>query len=263
MSNKPTTKKKSPLSNPPLRQAGQGLVEMRDDLINDKILPNVLAPIIFLMIAALQWLQYFIKTPPQPWIFTALALVVTGISVRRLRKLISEGKNLSLAIKGEKIVSEELGELVHDGAKVFHDLQGDGFNLDHVIVSDRGIFTVETKTYRKPAKGTAVIRYDGERLWKNGVESRGDMLTQARAQRHWLRGRLKESTGKELPVRPLIVFPGWYVERTQRISEDAVAVLNPKMVRPFINSLPPTLSPDDVQLAAYHTTQMIRSTERD
>ena len=128
MSNKPTTKKKSPLSNPPLRQAGQGLIEMRDDLLNDKVLPNILAPIIFIMIAAFQWLQYFTKAPPRPWMFTALALVVAGISARRLRKLISEGKNLSLAIEGEKIVSEELGELAQDGAKVFHDLQGDGFN---------------------------------------------------------------------------------------------------------------------------------------
>lgn len=235
---------------------------MRDDLINDKILPNVLAPIIFLMIAALQWLQHFTKAPPQPWIFTALALVVTGISVRRLRKLISEGKNLSLAIKGEKIVSEELDELAHDGAKVFHDLQGDGFNLDHVIVSARGIFTVETKTYRKPAKGAAIIRYDGERLWKNGLESRGEMLIQAKAQRHWLKDRLKETTGKDFPVRALIVFPGWFVEATQRPSQDAIWVLNPKSVRSYISKMPAILSPEDVKLAIYHTTQMIRSEER-
>lgn len=38
-------------------------------------------------------------------------------------------------------------------------------------------------------------------------------IIQARAQSAWLRGLLAESTGKQFDVFPVVVFPGWYIDR--------------------------------------------------
>ncbi|MGD1866748.1 MAG: nuclease-related domain-containing protein [Phormidesmis sp.] len=35
---------------------------------------------------------------------------------------------------------------------MFHDVVGKNFNIDHVVIGDTGIFTIETKTYRKPMR---------------------------------------------------------------------------------------------------------------
>ena len=43
-----------------------------------------------------------------------------------------------------------LENLRADGARVFHDLVGEGLNIDHVVVSPHGIFVLETKTWSKP-----------------------------------------------------------------------------------------------------------------
>ena len=263
MNNKPATEKKSPLSNPPLRQAGQGLVEEREILIGGKIMPVFYVAYFAVVLALLEWVRYLLHFAPNPWLFTILAIGAVVFATMRTRSLIRKGKTLTLGLDGERTVAEEIAEIAQDGAKIFHDLQTERSNLDHVIISDRGIFTVETKTHSKPARGKPVIRYDGERIWENGVDRGSEILNQAKFQRHWLRESLKLSTGMEYHVKALVVFPGWFVERTQRLQEDSVIVLNPKLVRAFINSLPPTLSTDDVQLAVYHTTQMIRSKERD
>ena len=62
----------------------------------------------------------------------------------------------------ERAVGQTLEALRRKGYRVFHDLIGEGFNLDHVIISEHGVFSVETKTYSKPAKGGCKIIYNGD-----------------------------------------------------------------------------------------------------
>jgi hypothetical protein len=96
--------------------------------------------------------------------------------------------------------------------QVFHDVPGDAFNLDHVCIGSAGAFTVETKTWSKSASGNARIQFDGQRLLVNGHEPERDVVAQAQAQARWLARTLQESTGRSIPVQPVVVFPGWFVE---------------------------------------------------
>lgn len=89
---------------------------------------------------------------------------------------------------------------------------GDGFNLDHVVVSPHGFFAIETKTHSKPRRGTPTAQYDGERLLVIGVEHDRDAVRQARALAAWLRERLQETTGKRFPVRGIVLLPEWFVK---------------------------------------------------
>ena len=88
-------------------------------------------------------------SPPRPWFYTILAVVVVGYTVFRSVKTIRKVRQLKLGRDGEKVVGQFLEELRAKGATVFHDIPANGFNVDHVVISPKGIYIIETKTYRK------------------------------------------------------------------------------------------------------------------
>lgn len=75
---------------------------------------------------------------------------------------------LRLGMEGEKYVGQSLEALRRQECQGFHDLLGDGFNIDHVVVAPQGVFVIETKTRSKPARGPVTIDFDGERVLVNG-----------------------------------------------------------------------------------------------
>jgi len=168
-------------------------------------------------------------------------------------RLLKQGRD------GEKIVGEYLDNLREDGHRVFHDLLGDNFNLDHVVVSTKGIFVIETKTYSKPVKGDAKIQFDGEQIFVAGRKTEKDPITQVTAASKWLKNILKESTGKEYMIKPVIVFPGWFVESKETGGKSDVWVLNPKALQSFINNESDRITREDMMLATFHLSRYIRS----
>jgi len=60
-------------------------------------------------------------------------------------------------------------------------------------------------------KNPSVV-YDGKRVLIDGRESDRNPVEQVIAQANWLSKQLQSSTGKQFPIRPVIVFPGWFVE---------------------------------------------------
>jgi Nuclease-related domain len=120
---------------------------------------------------------------------------------------------LKLGRDGEKAVGQFLETLRERRYRVFHDIVGGNFNLDHVLIGPAGVFTVETKTHRKPS-GDARVTFGGETIRIDGFEPDRDPIIQAKAQASWLCELLSESTGRNFAVRSAIVFPGWFVDYT-------------------------------------------------
>ena len=158
-------------------------------------------------------------------------------------------ERLRMARDGERIVGQFLEDLRAGGARVFHDLVGDNFNIDHVVVSNDGIFVLETKSYSKPGEGETIVRYDGERLLLNGRPLRRNPVRQAKALAKWFSDQLFESTGKRFPIRPVVLLPGWFVEMHAKTTPE-VWVLNPKMLNAHIEREPVILKTEDVALVS-------------
>lgn len=75
-----------------------------------------------------------------------------------------------------------------------------------------------------------MVQYDGERLsFPQHHETLP--LEQVRAVARGLRSYLSSATGEQVPVLPVLMLPGWYVERTSRDAEAKVFVRNEKMYR--------------------------------
>ena len=155
---------------------------------------------------------------------------------------------LRLGFDGERTVAEHLELLQLDGWRVVHDLRGEGFNVDPVIVGPHGVFTVETKPLRKPvADRNARVRFDGVSLTVDSHRFDRDPLAQARAQADWVSRRLEQLTMRRFPVRPVVVFPGWFVEHAKGMKSE-VWVLEPKALRGWLKHEPQRLAAADVAL---------------
>ena len=251
--------KRSPLKDKPLRNPGQSLEERRREFVENAFEPALVA-IVLVVLAGLEWSRYYFSLPPRPILFTVVALVAVGYAAIRIWRALPRARALRLGIEGERAVGQFLERLREDGYQVFHDVVGVGFNLDHVVIGPAGVFTVETKTHSKPARGEAKVVCDGERILVNGYEPDRDPIVQGKAQASWLRALLSESTGRNFSVRSVIVFPGWFVEQ-EPTSRREFWVLEPKALRGFLMNEPEVLTGEDVKLASFHLSRFIRAEE--
>ena len=252
-------KKRSPLKSSPLRNPGQSLDEEISGIIDEAIGSYVVLPVIFIVIAGLEWWRWYTEMTPNPIFWSIVAIGITIFSLIRLGSYRKRMKSLKLGRDGERAVGQYLELLREKGCRVFHDLIGDNFNLDHVVVCEHGIFSIETKTYSKPTKGNATVVFNGKDILIDGFSTDKRIITQAYAEASWLQSILSESTGKSYPVRPVVVFPGWYVETKQGKKKNGLWVLNPKALPAFIENTPKSLTKEDMMLASFHISRFIRA----
>jgi hypothetical protein len=252
---------RSPLKDKPLRNPGQSVREQRFDLFYDKLLAPVLIVLICLFWTVSEWVRYLNPSPPNPWTATLVLVAVIGYAAWSIMRTFPKIKALRQAEDGEKAVGQLLENLRAKGYSVFHDLVGEDFNVDHVLIGPAGVFSIETKTWSKPKRGSPTIAFDGETLTAAGWEPDRNPIIQAKAQATWLQRLLSESTGKEFPVRPVVLFPGWYIEANPN-SRKIVWVLEPKALAGFLAKLPEVMPAEDIKLASFHLSRFIREQER-
>jgi hypothetical protein len=247
---------KSPLKAKPLRVPGQSVDEEIDRWINDTMASYFLAATVLCALAGMEWFGYLTKSPRHPIVFSIIAAAAVAATAWRIFDVRSRVRRLRLGRDGERAVGQFLERLRDDGARVFHDVPGEGFNLDHVVISPHGLYAIETKTYSKPWP-EAKITVEGESLKIAGQIPDRDPIVQVSLAARWLEDKLQESTGKCFAVRGVVVFPGWFVE--QQLPRGPVWVLEPKMLPGFIEQEPKLVKPEDVALAAFHLSRYVRA----
>ena len=148
-----------------------------------------------------------------------MAFTVTVVLIRRLLKLSEQADTLRLGLDAEMAVGQELDQLMRKGAAVFHDVPGENFNIDHVVVAKEGVFAVETKGYSKrndlKGKGRAKVEFDGTTLRFPGWQT-VEPIEQAERQAAWLSKWLSSAVARKVAAVPVLALPGWYVDRTSQ-----------------------------------------------
>ena len=236
---------KSPLKRAPNRLPGQSvddeLAELRD-LSLEKCM------FILLMAAGIgfAWVFHLSETRPNPVLITVVFSLAIVWSVSRLLPIRKKSRLLKLGRDGERAVGQFLERSRALGYHVYHDLLFEEGNIDHVLVGPGGVFTIETKTWSKPSRGRPVIKYDGgaESLTKDGLDVSAPLI-QAKAQANAVRGLISEYSSNSLYVRPVVVFPGWYIE-SRRTRPIDVWVLEPKALLKWVENAPSMLTDEEI-----------------
>lgn len=224
--------RRSPLVNHLLRSPGESLRNDIDEINFDLAALVVYTPLIVVVVFATHLSASYIGGQPETLfrytLSSIMALGVLGFGLTRISRLARHRANLQIGYEGEVAVAQELSQLMQQGALVFHDVPGGGFNIDHVVVGPYGIYAIETKARTKPrrdmGKDDAKVVFDGKTLafptWRET-----DPIEQAARQAKWLSKWLTSAVGEQVDVRGGLALPGWYVDRTGRAD---VAVFNPK-----------------------------------
>lgn len=166
----------------------------------------------------------------RPWIYVIVGAAATGVCVVLAFRNWSSALVLLQGIDAETAAGQELNYLMRDGAWVFHDLEYPYGNIDHVIVSQGGVFAVETKGAGKSrAKASAsksgwTAKVDnGKLIFPSGTTRQP--LEQAKRHAKWIATELQRRFHLDIPVRPVVALPGWWIENSW---EDECWVINPK-----------------------------------
>ena len=164
-----------------------------------------------------EWIFYAgIGTAATLW-FAARALVL-ALGLRRAR----------LSLHGKMAAGQEIDQLMRSGARVFHDLPGEGFNIDHVVVAPAGVFCIETETRTKPRQGRSVedatATFDGHGIAFPDVVV-DEPVRHARERSRWLADWLTRATGFKVAVQPVVALPRWVIDRK---GPGDVFVINPR-----------------------------------
>jgi len=198
-----------------LRSPGQSLDEAIDDIRNkvlDKLFFILAIMLIFIILSiTLQFPSYF---------QIIYILIFFGYLVFLVQKYYPALRDYRLGRDGERSMAQYLSAVARQLSKedanmhIYHDLVNEKkkFNIDHVIVSKKGIFIVETKTYRKDQGITNTIFSNGCELIKNGQKLSNDIPLQIKGQAKWLQNELHQVTGKKYEIIKIIAFVGWYVK---------------------------------------------------
>jgi len=243
-------KKKSPIKTRQLREPGQWLREQLQDMLEDKVIAYMVPVTLVILLAMLEWLRMFFNATPS--LTTSVILSISAIIAScwyacYVYKNWHQYRNMQLGMEGELSVGQYLEEtLAAHNYHILHDIQCNGFNIDHVVIGLTGIFCVETKAISKPVNKDARVRFDGEKVTIDGFTPDRDPIKQVKSSAYWLHDCIKSFTGKSFFVHPIVVFPGWFVEKMSPNVE--VWVLNEKVVPTFIQNAGNKISPDDVSL---------------
>jgi hypothetical protein len=257
-----TQRLRSPLRFRALRLPGQSGDEAIEALFWDELALPILFATVLVIVAGFEWLMALKHLPPQPWLFTSLAVAASLYAARKGVRLRARFQRMRLGRDGERIVAEELDKLRAHGAHVFHDVPADRFNIDHVVLCDRGIYAIETKTWSKQSRDARIRLTDAGIIVGDHRPDR-DPIAQVQTEVRWLAQRLKELTNKSLPVRGTVLIPGWFIEPMSpawRRSPELPWVLPPSGLRSFIEHEPRRISESDLALASSGLAQYVRNT---
>lgn len=262
------TRRHSPLTmdlrRPPGHSLSESLEQLNTDL--DAMLASLMATPAAMVAAILIRRQSGVAAD---WRTEAGALLIVGavafvFVARWLWAKMTKRRNLIVGLEGERFVGEELNTLMREGCYVFHDVQmDDGSNIDHVVVSPSGVYSVNTKTLGRLAdrfkEAQMTVDYgQGKMVFPDRTLPLP--IPRLEKEAGWLSRELTSATGFAVSVEPMLALPGWFVER--KGASTGVFVFNPKSPSKFFISSRTILDAERMGQLAYQLDRMTRDVPR-
>jgi len=237
------------------RRAGESLRERRERIVDENVLSILCVLFVVWFVYLIQQVEQWTGSRPQPLVWLSIAVFTTVVAIIWFYRLVRIARQFNRGERGERHVADVLEELRRDGYKPVHDIVGNGFNVDHVIVGPGGVFAIETK-YRS-GRGQITFR-NSEGVFVGDRLEEKDYLKQARANAKTISDLIHENCGRREWVTPLVVFVGdWKVKEDWR--DTNVRVLTPDRIRRYIGSQQPRLRPNEIELIVSHLERSARA----
>jgi len=171
-----------------------------------------------------------------------VGVILLGVGVTYLNRSLS----YRAGIQGEKAVVEALHEL-DDSYYLINDIMAGEKrgNIDHVLLSPKGIFAIETKNY------TGDVRCEGDRWSKKGERRLYGMRSvsrQAINNANYLNGLIRRELNLHIPIRPICVFTNPRVKL--KLRKPTLPVLRLPELAKFVREAPPLTTLGNFEIQA-------------
>jgi len=211
----------------------------------------------FFLLTVFIWLFYLKVVELNLGVAVFYSILTMGVLIHgflKYRKLFKHIRNCRKGMEGERLVGEMLNKLSNDSTSVFHDVCGDSFNVDHLIISTRGIFTIETKHYDRK-KGNKFLFQDGK-VFFNGRQCMS-LLNQMDGEASFIQEKLEALCGRRYPVQKVAVIIGAFIENSQK-DFSKYWILNEKGFPKFFENAKDVLTIDEVRSVSTQVTEWLK-----
>lgn len=196
-------------------------------------------------------------------------LLTTFLSARRIIGLWKRRQNHHLGWFGERVVAEKLAPLRFSGWRIFHDVpflsNGKPFNMDHVVISEGGLFVLETKIRRMGGQRNSgkqdEVCFDGQALHWPRYKNDESGLIQAERNAATLTTWIEKEIGEKVPATPILVIPAWSLKITGKPGQRPCRVDSANWIQTTLKDRPPCLSKKTVDLVALRLLAKCRDVE--
>ena len=120
-----------------------------------------------------------------------------------------------------------------------HDYVSKRGNIDHIVISPKGILTIETKSHR------GVVTCEGEMLKRDGKPFEKDFIKQAWAQAYFIRILLTRHGMSAPNTQPVILFANADVQVRQQVR--GVEIISRRYFPLYLERLPKRISAKEAE----------------
>ena len=205
------------------RVQGESLQEKIRDY-EFKVVEQYMFPAFFFVITAFLWYIYLASVQVNLFfvsLFTVAMLVLAVRGYVKIKKTKQVLKHYRKGLEGERLVGETLNRLSSESTFVFHDIPGNRFNVDHIIVSTRGIFVIETKHFNREICNE--FFYDGSMIYRVMKDGRKfpcpKLLPQIDGEARFIEKEIEHRTEMKLPVVKVAILIGSYIGGTENFKD--------------------------------------------
>lgn len=176
----------------------------------------VLCPVYFGIFAIFAWLAAFniiVLNLFSAILFTLITIVISFRSHKKFKKNRETLVKCRKGLEGERFVGEMLNKMSSDSICVFHDIPGERLNVDHIIVSTRGIFAIETKHFDR--NKCHEFYFDGNMVQRKMPNGKfilcPRLLPQMDGEACFIHDEIKRRTEMDVPVIKVAIIIGCFI----------------------------------------------------
>ena len=250
----------NPLENPPSRRLLSDVLNPRLSLFDDsgsrerqaslsgRIAEYAIITSVVLVLAGMEIARWKFKTPPQPVIFSFVAICLTGYSAVRVFLLWRQISVLRREQHSRQNLRAAIDDICARGWLLFDGLvDARGRLLGSVLAGPGGLVTLIPRFISHGGNLAEMIgKGDGDTLLIGSHKVLADPVGQARRAARSLYEDLAAAGMDTVSVQPAVIFPGWKIKPPLDDIDEEVWVLSDRDLLPRLTQGPTLLEAKDL-----------------